>query len=128
MEAAASTARYAALCVAGAPGELSVVAPLAKLVCAQALTDVAAESVQLHGGIAITWEHDAHLYLKRAAGVQLTGGTPEQLRRVLAPNRWPLTPSCGAFMAIKAPHRVGQSRSMIVTLAWPPPSHIVCRP
>jgi alkylation response protein AidB-like acyl-CoA dehydrogenase len=85
VEAAASTARYAALCVDAAPGELPAAAPLAKLVSAQALTDVAAEMVQLHGGIAITWEHDAHLYLKRAAAVQLTGGTPEQLRRVLAP-------------------------------------------
>ena len=85
VEAAASTARYAALCVDEAPGELPVVAPLAKVVCAQALTDVAAESVQLHGGIAITWEHDAHLYLKRATAVQLTGGSPEQLRRLLAP-------------------------------------------
>ena len=85
VEAAASTARYAALCVSGAPAELPVVAPLAKLVCAQALTDVAAESVQLHGGIAITWEHDAHLYFKRAAAVQCTGGAPEQLRRQLKP-------------------------------------------
>lgn len=85
VEAAASTARYAALAVDGAPAELPVVAPLAKLVCTQALTDVAAESIQLHGGIAITWEHAAHLYFKRAAFVQLTGGTPEQLRRALAP-------------------------------------------
>lgn len=83
VEAAASTARYAAWCVDEAPGELPTIGPLAKLVCAQALTDVAAEMVQLHGGIAITWEHSAHLYLKRAAAVQLTGGTPEQLRRVL---------------------------------------------
>ncbi|SEL89867.1 Acyl-CoA dehydrogenase [Blastococcus sp. DSM 46786] len=85
VEAAASTARYAACVVATAPDELPVVAPLAKLVCAQALTDVAAEAVQLHGGIAITWEHDAHLWFKRAAHVQHTGGSPEQLRRQLAP-------------------------------------------
>lgn len=85
VEAAASTARYATLAVASAPEELPVLGPLAKLVCAQALADVAAEAVQLHGGIAITWEHDAHLWFKRAAHVQLTGGAPEQLRRVLAP-------------------------------------------
>ncbi|RFU20510.1 acyl-CoA dehydrogenase family protein [Geodermatophilus marinus] len=85
VEAAASTARYAACAVATAPDELPVVAPLAKLVCAQALTDVAAEAIQLHGGIAITWEHDAHLWFKRAAHVQHTGGSPEQLRRQLAP-------------------------------------------
>ncbi|TFV64320.1 acyl-CoA dehydrogenase [Geodermatophilus sp. DF01-2] len=85
VEAAASTARYAAGVVATAPEELPVVAPLAKLVCAQALSDVAAEALQLHGGIAITWEHDAHLWFKRAAHVQHTGGSPEQLRRLLAP-------------------------------------------
>jgi alkylation response protein AidB-like acyl-CoA dehydrogenase len=85
VEAAASTARYAALVVASSPDELPVVALLAKLVCAEVLTDVAAEAVQLHGGIAITWEHDAHLWFKRAAHVQHTGGSPEQLRRLLAP-------------------------------------------
>jgi alkylation response protein AidB-like acyl-CoA dehydrogenase len=85
VEAATSTARYAARAVASAPAELPVIAPLAKLVCAQVLTDVAAEAIQLHGGIAITWEHDAHLWFKRATHVQHTGGSPEQLRRVLAP-------------------------------------------
>lgn len=85
VEAAASTTRYAARAVASAPQELSVVAPLAKLVAAQALFDVAAEAVQIHGGIAITWEHDAHLWLKRAAHVQHTDGSPEQLRKLLAP-------------------------------------------
>jgi alkylation response protein AidB-like acyl-CoA dehydrogenase len=85
VEAATSTARYAARAVASAPQELSVVAPLAKLVASQTLFDVAAEAVQLHGGIAITWEHDAHLWFKRAAHVQHTGGSPEQLRTLLAP-------------------------------------------
>jgi alkylation response protein AidB-like acyl-CoA dehydrogenase len=85
VEAAASTARYASLAVASSPDELPLLAPLAKVVCAQALADVAAEAVQLHGGIAITWEHDAHLWFKRAAHVQHTGGSPEQLRRLLAP-------------------------------------------
>ncbi|TSD95678.1 acyl-CoA dehydrogenase [Skermania sp. ID1734] len=46
----------------------------AKIYCSEALETVAAESVQLHGGIAITWEHDAHLYFKRAhADAQLFG-------------------------------------------------------
>ncbi len=34
--------------------------------CSEAALHVASETVQLHGGIAITWEHDAHLVLKRA--------------------------------------------------------------
>jgi alkylation response protein AidB-like acyl-CoA dehydrogenase len=39
---------------------------VAKSYCSDALDHVAGETVQLHGGIAITWEHDAHLVLKRA--------------------------------------------------------------
>jgi alkylation response protein AidB-like acyl-CoA dehydrogenase len=41
-------------------------AAVARSYCSDALDHVAAETVQLHGGIAITWEHDAHLVLKRA--------------------------------------------------------------
>jgi alkylation response protein AidB-like acyl-CoA dehydrogenase len=39
---------------------------VARSYCSEALDHVAAETVQLHGGIAITWEHDAHLVFKRA--------------------------------------------------------------
>jgi alkylation response protein AidB-like acyl-CoA dehydrogenase len=41
-------------------------ATVAKAWCSDALDRIAGETVQLHGGIAITWEHDAHLVLKRA--------------------------------------------------------------
>src|SRR5262249_14032358 len=40
----------------------------ARLAATEALGTVAAEGIQLHGGIAITWEHDMHLYFKRAHG------------------------------------------------------------
>jgi alkylation response protein AidB-like acyl-CoA dehydrogenase len=44
---------------------------------------VAAEGIQLHGGIAITWEHDMHLYFKRAHGsAQLLGSPRELLNRL----------------------------------------------
>ncbi|MEU2124692.1 acyl-CoA dehydrogenase family protein, partial [Nocardia niwae] len=47
---------------------------VARVHCSEALTAIAAETVQLHGGIAITWEHDAHLFFKRAHGdAQLFG-------------------------------------------------------
>lgn len=43
------------------------------------------EAVQIHGGIAITWEHDIQLYFKRAHGsAQLLGPPREQLRRLEA--------------------------------------------
>ena len=52
-------------------------APVAAAYCGPALFAVAAETVQLHGGIAITWEHPAHRYLKRAhAATQLLGSPP----------------------------------------------------
>ena len=60
-------------------------AAVAKVYCSEALFKVAAEMVQLHGGIAITWEHDAHLYLKRAHGSgQLFGSPAVHLERLKA--------------------------------------------
>ncbi|XVQ08276.1 acyl-CoA dehydrogenase family protein [Spirillospora sp. CA-255316] len=47
------------------PG-LAVAAAVAGSYCAEAYAFVAAETIQLHGGIGFTWEHDAHLYYKRA--------------------------------------------------------------
>lgn len=46
----------------------------------EALRTVAAEAVQLHGGIGFTWEHEAHLYFKRAAGDELLLGPVHRLR------------------------------------------------
>ena len=60
-------------------------AALAKSWCSEALSRVAGEMVQLHGGIAITWEHDAHLYFKRAHALsQLFGQPHEHVRRLHA--------------------------------------------
>lgn len=49
----------------------------------EALDHVAAETVQMHGGIAITWEHDAHLVFKRAHALRHLFGLPHQRRAVL---------------------------------------------
>ncbi|MEV6325091.1 acyl-CoA dehydrogenase family protein [Nocardia sp. NPDC051787] len=51
---------------------------VARVHCSEALTTIAAETVQLHGGIAITWEHDAHLFFKRAHGDAHLFGTPRR--------------------------------------------------
>jgi alkylation response protein AidB-like acyl-CoA dehydrogenase len=65
-----------------AAADLSL-APVAKAHCSEALSTVAGEMIQLHGGIAITWEHDAHLYFKRAHGSRhLFGGPLEHVARV----------------------------------------------
>ena len=68
---------------AAARGETD--AAVAKLYCSEAFTTVAGEAIQLHGGIAITWEHDAHLYFKRAHGsAQLFGQPREYIDRLAA--------------------------------------------
>ncbi|OHU20747.1 acyl-CoA dehydrogenase [Mycobacteroides franklinii] len=54
-------------------------ATVARIKASEALSTVSGDSIQLHGGIAITWEHDAHLYFKRAHGSALLLGTPRQL-------------------------------------------------
>ncbi len=84
LSAATSTAYYAAWCVDGAPEELPVVAPLAKSACTDAAYRIAGEAIQMHGGIGFTWEHDAHLYFKRAAALRLLLGDSHQQRRLVA--------------------------------------------
>jgi alkylation response protein AidB-like acyl-CoA dehydrogenase len=60
-------------------------AATARLAATETLSTVAAEGIQLHGGIAITWEHDMHLYFKRAHGsAQLLDAPRELLRRLEA--------------------------------------------
>ncbi len=60
-------------------------AALARIAASEAFSAVAAEAVQMHGGIAITWEHDIQLYFKRAHGsAQLLGPPREHLRRLEA--------------------------------------------
>ena len=77
----ARSAAYAAAWAAVDPGEegeedLAHWASVAKVYCSEALSAVSSEAVQMHGGIAITWEHDAQLYLKRAHGSALLFGSP----------------------------------------------------
>jgi len=66
------------------PEELAVLGPLAKKYCADVFWHVAAEMIQLHGGIGFTWEHESHRYLKRAKTTQLLHGSPAELRHLVA--------------------------------------------
>ncbi|CAM5451686.1 acyl-CoA dehydrogenase family protein [Streptomyces coeruleorubidus] len=76
VQAARSAAYYAAW--ATAQGER--VGGLALAQALQALRGAAAEGIQSHGGIGVTWEHDVHLYFKRAAGDELLFGPVHRLR------------------------------------------------
>ncbi|MEV1020332.1 acyl-CoA dehydrogenase family protein [Streptomyces sp. NPDC050264] len=78
VQAARSAAYYAAWAASVEGGER--VGGLALAQGLEALRTAAAEAVQLHGGIGFTWEHDAHLYLKRATGDELLFGPVHLLR------------------------------------------------
>ena len=65
--------------VHGAPNADRLAAAAASY-CAESAMAVAAETIQLHGGIAITWEHDAHLVFKRAQALHQLFGLPHQQR------------------------------------------------
>ncbi|WP_067976350.1 acyl-CoA dehydrogenase IpdE2 [Mycolicibacter icosiumassiliensis] len=66
-------------------GPSATSAALARVVASEAFSKVAGEAVQLHGGIAITWESDIQLYFKRAHGSSQLFGLPAQhLRRLQA--------------------------------------------
>jgi alkylation response protein AidB-like acyl-CoA dehydrogenase len=82
VEHARSTAYYAAR-VAGEPDELAVAAPMAGAIASEAYVWVAGENIQVHGGIGFTWEHDAHIYLKRAKASSLLLGSPRHQRDLL---------------------------------------------
>jgi alkylation response protein AidB-like acyl-CoA dehydrogenase len=80
---ARAVARYAASCAATDDPDLAVAASLAKAFCSPVAVKAAEECVQLHGGIGFTWEHPAHLYLKRAKSSALAYGTAEAHRAIL---------------------------------------------
>ncbi|MEV6162237.1 acyl-CoA dehydrogenase family protein [Streptomyces sp. NPDC052052] len=68
VESARSAALGAAFAADEDPAALPRAAAVAKSVCSEAFSAVAGDMIQLHGGIGITWEHDAHRYFKRAHG------------------------------------------------------------
>ena len=81
---AVEAARSAAYHAASAGDELPVAASVAGAYCSAAFTQVAKENIQIHGGIGYTWEHDAHLYLKRAKASEQLFGAPAAHRARLA--------------------------------------------
>jgi len=64
--------------------ELPIAASVAKMACSEALLQAAFDSMRIHGGIGFTWEHDAHLYMRRAKASQLMFGSPDMHAQRLA--------------------------------------------
>jgi alkylation response protein AidB-like acyl-CoA dehydrogenase len=83
-ESGKSAAYYAAWAAADDEADLPVAASLAKAYCSEAFFHGAAENIQIHGGIGFTWEHDAHLYFKRAKSSELLLGDATYHRELLA--------------------------------------------
>ncbi|ORB91844.1 acyl-CoA dehydrogenase family protein [Mycobacterium persicum] len=81
---ATAAARYAADTCARGDADAAVAAALAQAHCSGVAVHAAEECVQLHGGIGMTWEYPAHLYLKRAKSDQLALGTAYRHRARLA--------------------------------------------
>ena len=84
LESARSAVYHAAWTAAEAPDELPAAAAMAKAMASEAYNFCAGETIQLHGGIGFTWEHDAHLYYRRAHSTALLLGDPAYQRELLA--------------------------------------------
>jgi alkylation response protein AidB-like acyl-CoA dehydrogenase len=78
-----SVVRHAATTAATGSPEVPVIAAVAKVFCSEAFFRVAADTIQVHGGIGFTWEHPAHLYFRRAKSSEYLLGSPAQHREIL---------------------------------------------
>lgn len=86
---AARTAVVRAVRAVHSPDALAEAAAVAQAWCGEAFVFVAAECVQLHGGMGFTWEHDAHLYFRRAqSDAALLGGAAHHRERLAALLGW----------------------------------------
>jgi alkylation response protein AidB-like acyl-CoA dehydrogenase len=84
VSSAGATARYAADTYARGDAETPIAAAVAQAYCSDVAVHAAEECIQQHGGIGMTWEYPAHLYLKRAKSDQIALGSAYRHRARLA--------------------------------------------
>ena len=84
VESARSALYWAGFCAATDDPELPIAASLARSYCSEAFFRVAGETIQIHGGIGFTWEHDAHLYFRRARSSMALFDAPAVEREAIA--------------------------------------------
>jgi alkylation response protein AidB-like acyl-CoA dehydrogenase len=84
VESARSAVWWAAFVAATDESELPVAAALARSYASEAYLQAAGQTIQIHGGMGFTWEHDAHLHLRRARGSATLLGDPRAERERLA--------------------------------------------
>jgi len=87
VELAKSAAYYAAQAAAVDDPEWPALACLAKAAASETYLRMAAECIQLHGGIGFTWDNDTHLWFKRAKSSEVFLGQPSYHRELLM-QRW----------------------------------------
>lgn len=84
VESAKSAAYYAAWAVDEDVPEAPLAVSMAKAYCSDAYRHTSGEGIQVHGGIGFTWEHDMHLYFKRAKYAEFTFGDATYHRELVA--------------------------------------------
>jgi alkylation response protein AidB-like acyl-CoA dehydrogenase len=84
IEGAKSAVYYASWAVSNDHPEAALASSVAKAAASDAYRRVAAEGIQLHGGIGFTWDHDLHLYFKRAKSAEFTFGDGAWNRELIA--------------------------------------------
>ncbi len=84
VECAKTATTYAAWAAANGVADAAVAAAGAKALASDAYRSVTAEAIQVHGGIGFTWEHDLHLYFKRAMSSEVTFGDATFNRELVA--------------------------------------------
>lgn len=84
LERSRSVARYAAAMFDQEPASAGLAAAVAGAICTDAVIRTAHDTVQLHGGVGFTWEHPAHLYLRRALGDEAVFGSARLHRARIA--------------------------------------------
>lgn len=84
VESGKSATYYAAWAVANDAEDASLAAAMAKAYCSDAYRVVAGEGIQIHGGIGFTWEHDMHIYFKRAKSSEVSFGDAHWNRELVA--------------------------------------------
>ena len=76
LEGAKAAAAYAAKAVQSGSPDAAAAVSIAKSQCGRAATEIIRDCLQMHGGIGLTWEHDIHLYLRRAVSNEQLWGSP----------------------------------------------------
>lgn len=95
LEGARAGVRVAGQALANGDAGTDRLASVVKLYATQSYFRTAADTIQLHGGIGFTWEHEAHLHFKRAKSLELIGGSRREHRDLIARDVLDARPAAG---------------------------------